>query len=58
MCSFIPNRVEEVATLEILFNVFAIADICDPTGWIERNESPIVADGRRLSRKSDHTIAI
>ena len=58
MCRFIQNRVAKVATLEIIFDVFAIADICDPTCWIGRNASPIVADGRRRSRKGGHTIAI
>ena len=58
MCSFIQNCIAKVATLENLFDVFAIAGICDPTCWIGRNASPIVADGRRRSRKGDHTIAI
>ena len=58
MGSFIQNRFAKVTTLEILFDVFAIADICDPTCWIGRNTSPIVADGRRWSRKGGHTIAI
>ena len=58
MRSFIQNRVAKVTTLEILFDVFAIADICDPTCWIGRNASPTVGDDRRRSRKGGHTIAI
>ena len=55
---FFLNRFAKVATLEILFDVFAIADICDPTCWIGRNASPTVGDDRGRSRKGGHTIAI